>query len=261
MILNTEITQPYACLIDPVEDLYSSLYRGEFLIFYQPIFDILSHGHLPCVAAEALLRLRNKEGVIVPAYRFIDRVRLFRDIRLALSRFVLLQVLNDLKKIDKPGFHIHVNFFPEDLTTDVFLDWVLNTIASFDERNIIIEVTEFTNSNGICLSDSLFKIKKAGIKVALDDWGQAESNLSRLFLHPNQMKIDRFFVPSHDNPDSLKGCIICQFAASLFNVETALEGIETETQLKIAQAMGINYGQGFFWSKAVPIESLIRNWI
>ncbi|MGA1411696.1 MAG: EAL domain-containing protein, partial [Prochlorotrichaceae cyanobacterium] len=54
--------------------------------------------------------------------------------------------------------------------------------------------------------------------------------------------------------------MVCCFAGLLFGAKVTLEGIETQAQLEIAKALGISYGQGFYWSRAVPFYKLCRDW-
>jgi len=250
LILNTEIIE-IPSLFNPVQELYDSLRDKDFHVFYQPIVDLQGHGVTTVIGAEALLRI-SRNGRIIQAHEFIDRVRNVPDLRCSLSRFVASKVLEDCKVLD--GLEVRINLYPEDIGQDHFLDWFLSVVqrSSIPPSQICVEIIE-SSSKGLDFSDSLFLLRKAGLKLALDDWGIEESNVSRLFLYPDEIKIDRFFVPTNGN-DNLKGCILSKFAASLFGAKCTLEGIETKEDLLIAKAIGIEYGQGFYWSKAVPVQ-------
>lgn len=259
MILTTRYEVIDSCPIDPAEEFYRTLNTGGLEIYYQPVIDILTHGdRLVCASAEALLRLIVDEKVY-PAATFIDRFKNYPDVRVALSRFVVSRVLADLGRISERNFQVRVNLFAEDLTFAPFIEWLLMAIEGEQER-IILEVGEASAIND-GYADALFLVRKAGARFSLDDWGQESSNVCRLFLRPDEIKIDKFLCPNNYTSDALKGCLICVFAAQMFNCEIVLEGIETKEQLAIARALGINYGQGFLWSKAVPLERFIRDFL
>lgn len=240
-------------------DFCSPLPPDSFDVFYQPILDLQSHGRNPCVGAEALVRFR-QENKIYPASAFFDEMKNDPCFRAAISRFVVSRALEDLAYL-RSSIFFHLNLFSEDLLNDSFLDWFFSLVASspVDRSKLIIEIPELGDDTG--LGDIIYLIRRQGMGVALDDLGQHESNVSRLFFYPDMIKIDRFFCPSDLNPDALKGLLVCLFGAQLFNCKAILEGIESEHQLKIAQSLGVEYGQGYYWSRAIPFHKLRRDFL
>lgn len=259
MLIDTEF-----CVIPPIlpnrtDGLYDSLRNNEFFVLYQPIFDISSHGVFLCVGAEALLRLW-QYGKYISACYFIDCIKSLPEFRYSVSKFVVSRVIEDAKQV--PSIQFSINLFSDDLRDNTFVDWLLSAVAVSGQNpdRFIIEINECA-ADCDYFSENIFRLKKEGIKIALDDWGKEESNLSRLLLYPNYIKIDKMFAPDEDNPDSLKCCLITQFAGHLFNAETIIEGVENKFQLQIAKTMGIDKAQGFLWSKAIPLNRLIRNYV
>ena len=99
--------------------------------------------------------------------------------------------------------------------------------------------------------------------MALDDFGTGHSGLSQIVgLDLDFLKIDRsLLVPILDNPTAarmLRG--IVGLAAAL-RLRTVAEGVETWEHAFFLRAAGVDFGQGYFWSKAVPgteIEALLE---
>lgn len=238
VLIKTEIIDIPRILPDKTDALYSSLYNKEFLVWYQPVFDIRSYGTYLCVKAEALLRLYSN-GEVFSAYQFIDSIKKHPEFRFSLSKFVVSRVEDDL-----------------------FVDWFLSAIDKSGQNpdRFVVEVSECAGDFDR-FAENIVKLKIKGLKIALDDWGKEESNLSRLLLYPDFVKIDKMFVPNEDCPDLLKCCLITQFASHIFNTETIIKGIENKYQLQIAKTLGIDKAQGFFWSEAIPLEKLIRDYI
>ena len=99
--------------------------------------------------------------------------------------------------------------------------------------------------------------------MALDDFGTGHSGLSQIVgLDLDILKIDRSLLMSilenRTAARMLRG--IVGLAAAL-RLRTVAEGVETWEHAFFLRAAGVDYGQGFFWSKAVPgaeIETLLE---
>ncbi|WP_162889350.1 putative bifunctional diguanylate cyclase/phosphodiesterase [Maritalea myrionectae] len=124
-----------------------------------------------------------------------------------------------------------------------------------EKRRVTIEITEtaamqdFERSNH-CLSE----FKKAGMSIAMDDFGTGNSSLSYIQNLPlDHVKLDRSFVQSAEG--ETKGR---QIASTVIELCKALElgciaeGIESEAQLKAIQLLGCKAFQGYYFS--VPMQ-------
>jgi len=104
------------------------------------------------------------------------------------------------------------------------------------------------------VESTLKKLRGMGIKVVLDDFGTGYASLAYLKDFPvDLVKIDRKFISGiPDNPDD--SAIVDAIAGLTRGLKLDLlaEGIETESQLKVLKSLGCHYGQGYFWSKALP---------
>jgi EAL domain-containing protein (putative c-di-GMP-specific phosphodiesterase class I) len=107
-------------------------------------------------------------------------------------------------------------------------------------------------------------LRRLGVKVSLDDFGIGYSSLGYINQYPiDNLKIDQSFVnhvTESKEVDAIVRAIIT--LAGELGFKVIAEGIETQAQMDFLQKLGCQYGQGFFFSKAVdPIEipALLRH--
>lgn len=104
----------------------------------------------------------------------------------------------------------------------------------------------------------LKKLKQHGIRVSIDDFGTGYSSLNYLKVLPvDYLKVDQTFVKDIgiDRSDEKIIKAIIQLAHSL-DLKVIAEGIETVEQLRYLQALGCDYGQGFYLSHPVEAEEI-----
>ena len=110
---------------------------------------------------------------------------------------------------------------------------------------------------------SIDTARSLGVSVALDDFGTGHSGLSQFVgLDLDILKIDRsLLLPILENRTAarmLRG--IVGLAAAL-RLRTVAEGVESWEQAFFLRAAGVDYGQGYFWSRAVPgaeVEAILQ---
>jgi EAL domain-containing protein (putative c-di-GMP-specific phosphodiesterase class I) len=93
-------------------------------------------------------------------------------------------------------------------------------------------------------------LRRLGIGIAIDDFGTGYSNLRYLESFPlSEIKVDRSFV--HDVVDSVAKRVIAESVVKLgaaLNIRVVAEGIETEAERAIMQALGCSVGQGYLFA-------------
>jgi EAL domain-containing protein (putative c-di-GMP-specific phosphodiesterase class I) len=96
------------------------------------------------------------------------------------------------------------------------------------------------------------------VLVQLDDFGTGYSSLSYLHRFPiHSLKIDRSFVADLSARGSSSAVVraITALAESL-GIEVIAEGVETEEQCALLRGLGCSIGQGFYYSRPLPIDAL-----
>ena len=100
-------------------------------------------------------------------------------------------------------------------------------------------------------------LRRAGVKIALDDVGFGRSCLESLvLLEPDVVKVDLRWVRGISEQPMMRRSLtrFLKIAASLKTAVVA-EGIETREDLATLQRMEVGMGQGYLWGKPAPVES------
>src|SRR5574337_302280 len=240
--------------------LRAALRRKEFVLHYQPIVELAS-GHM--VGAEALLRWpRNKQLGMRPAL-FVQAAEECGLIR-RFTEYVLAQVAVDGPHYfrEHPGAYISVNLSSSDLRADDVVEWLRRLVATpgIAPYNIVVEVTEHSFVDPASAGRIIDQIRTMGIRVAIDDFGTGFSSLSHLTnLSADYLKIDKVFVEAIGTASATSEVVlhIINMAKSL-NLTLVSEGVETREQAEFLREHGVAFGQGWLFSKALPLAELLR---
>jgi len=242
--------------LDLENSLKAAFENDEFLLHYQPIINLQDN---EIVGVEALLRWQHPDkGIIQPA----DFIPAAEDCGLiiALGEWVVFSVCKQLQVWQSAGLkqqNVSINLSAHQFEQQDLLAVFTQAIAenNIKASSLSVEVTEDTliDSDGE-VDATLKKLRDMGIKVMLDDFGTGYASLAYLKEFPvDVVKIDREFVSGI--PDSDEDNATVNAIAGLthgLKLDLLAEGVETESQLSVLKDLGCQYGQGFFWSKALP---------
>ena len=102
--------------------------------------------------------------------------------------------------------------------------------------------------------DNLYSLKDYGVSFSLDDFGTGQSNLNYIVAMPvDVVKFDRGMTRSYF--ESAKAKYVMDAAMTMIkgmNLEIVSEGIESKEQLETMEQLGIQYIQGYYFSKPLP---------
>ena len=102
------------------------------------------------------------------------------------------------------------------------------------------------------------ELRQAGFSLAVDDYGTGHASISYLHNFPfNYLKIDKLFIQAIGTKaitESLNDVIISM--AKRLDLVIIAEGVETEEQVNYLSENGVRFLQGWYFSKALPIEIL-----
>lgn len=242
-------------------DLKRALENKEFTLVYQPKVCTVS-GQVHSV--EALLRwLHPVHGFISPA-QFIP-VAEDTGLMGSIGQWVLHEACREIALVQKnslPQLKLAVNISSQQFCDDQFVELVYSALSTHGVAHecLELEVTESLIMIDIDRVISLLCIlKDSGISIAIDDFGTGYSSLQYLQKLPlNTLKIDRAFITALDSCDpgnSVANSIVQ--LAKLFNLETVAEGVETDEQDLKIRSLGVDYIQGYYYSKPVPACGLL----
>ena len=154
-----------------------------------------------------------------------------------------------------------LNVQPRSLTNPEFTATLCDAVlaAGMVETRIVLELTEQqTIVNPRAFAATLHRLRERGFRIALDDYGEGSSNLN-LFqtLRPDFLKISGTFCRGLAR-DPFKQIIVQSTAEMAARVGTAtvMEAVETPEDAEILRFLGIDYGQGYFFSEPLPGREL-----
>lgn len=236
--------------------LRGALARNELQVHYQPEFDLRS-GRV--VGAEALLRWTHPELGQIPPDRFIPVAERSGLIN-ALGAWVLQQACAEAQVWRSSGLGeltVAVNVSPLQFRRDDIERDVAGALdgSGLPARNLVLELTEsLLMADTAHLSRTLQRISATGVRIAIDDFGTGYSNLGylrRFAVH--RLKIDRSFVSqiaANAYDEGLVRAIIEM--GHCLDLQIVAEGIEDNGMLRKLHTFGCEFGQGLYWSPAVP---------
>lgn len=217
----------------------------DFALEYQPIVDLstgVTH-HF-----EALARF----GSHGPA----DSIRLAEELGL-IEGFDLAVAEKALQQLRRPGFgltRIAVNVSGASLGSNGYVDGLLRlTGAAPDIRNrILIEVTETAAVADLeAAARRLTALRRAGIRVCLDDFGVGAASLDYLHRLPaDTVKIDGRFVRNIVGDPRSRDLVshLVELCTDL-KMTTIAEMVENEDQANAVRALGVGFGQGWLFGR------------
>lgn len=242
--------------------------RGEFCLYYQPIFNIKEN----CPAGfEALLRWNHPERGVVSPGEFIPAAE-ENGLILPLGRWILYESCRQMREWQNQNqsalsLKISVNLSCKQFQQPDLVEQVTAALIAtrLDPQCLKLEITEsHLLENSEMSVTTMNRLRELGVELSLDDFGTGYSSLSYLHRLPvNYLKIDRSFVSrmvqSRENAEIVN--TIVKLAQNL-KMKVIAEGIETVEQNNYLKQLNCDYGQGYFYAKpldAVLAKSFIDN--
>lgn len=268
---------------DPGADLHRGLAAGELVVHYQPVVAVGKDGAWAVVGAEALVRWQHPQRGLLTPPAFLADARAARLTPL-LGRAVLATVVRQAAGWTTSfgcPLPVSVNAAPEELRDPQYATRLLDQLAaaSFAPERLCVEVVEDDLRSTDVVLENLRRLREAGIRVAVDDFGVGYSNLARLAALPlDVLKIDRSLTsavaPQGDGsmPFALLTAILT--LAESAELDVVVEGVETAEQARwladdalhgaaeagrpSSERATATFGQGWFWSRALPGEAFVE---
>jgi diguanylate cyclase (GGDEF)-like protein len=245
-------------------ELRGALERNEIIPFYQPMVSLRT-GKI--VGFEALARWVNKKEKFVSPDTFIP-VAEDTGLIVPLGISMLEQACEDICKWQKEfpsgqPLTISVNVSTKQFTQSNLTKQITNILieTGLHPSNLRLEVTESLLAIDVFSAiEILRELKLIGVQISIDDFGTGYSSLSYLHRFPfDLLKIDRSFV-SNINADRESLAIVKTIImlGKELGKSIVAEGIESQDHVEILSSLSCDYGQGFFFSRAVD-SSAARN--
>lgn len=236
-----------------------ALMERQFVLHFQPQVRLDS---TQVVGYEALVRWQHPEFGLLYPDRFILLAERCGFI-VALGWEVLRLALEELKRWRAQGIsaQLAVNVSVLQLRQADFSDRLLSALAAqaIEPHRLELEITETTvlDDGGVAI-EHLHRLRRAGLGIALDDFGQGYAGFAHLQSLPlSKLKIDRALITplsnSHDDSPIVSSTIIL---AKRLGLEVVAEGVETRAQVVYLKLAGCDIAQGFHFSRPMSSAQL-----
>ena len=245
-------------------DLRFAIERNEFELFYQPIISLET---ATLVGFEALVRWNHPQRGLIPPNEFIP-VSESTGLIVPMTVKILHAACNQVVKWRQASpnstpLSVAVNLSGKHFGHPALVEQINTVIAEtgIDPASLKLELTEsavMENAETAILM--LKEIKKTGVQISIDDFGTGYSSLSYLHRFPiDLLKVDRSFVSAMEE-NSENGEIVRTVIAlaKALNLKVVAEGIESIHQYHQLKVLGCEYGQGYLFSKPLPVQDIAR---
>lgn len=234
--------------------------NGGFEVHYQPI-KCIKTGKFSII--EALVRIRDEYGELIPPEEFVPIAESNGAI-IQITDFVLNTVfrfIKDNELADKGVEKVHINLSPYECVQPN-LSRRIRTVAQYygvDTGMISIDLSESTMSYNGMLTENMYELKDINIGFNLDDYGIGYSNMSELVKQSFEIvKIDKSVLwMALSAPNGMK--ILKNMVRMLLdmNKKVLVEGVETDEQAELLTNMGVDYLQGYLYSRPMQEKEVV----
>lgn len=242
---------------DCENDIIMALVEDRVEVFYQPIYST-KDSCFTC--AEALVRIRKEDGSIFPPGEFIP-VAEKRGLIIKLGERVFEKVCQLIVERNPSQYglkYVEVNLSVIQCAYEKLAEDFIAIMRKYkvDPKYIVLEITESASvRDREILLENMQKLKDVGVRFALDDFGTGQSNLNYIVDMPvDVVKFDSSMTNAYFENGTAK--YVMDSAMQMIqgmDLEIVSEGIEEKEQYKVIEDLGIDYVQGYYFSK--PVES------
>ncbi len=228
-----------------------ALERDRFVLHFQKVLPLdPASGQPP--RCELLVRMLDEDGSLILPGRLIPAAERFRHMP-EIDRWVIRHALQLIAR-DSAGHGMAayaINLSGQSMGQEDLLDFVRRELLRSGVRPALVtfEITETAAIRNIShAARFMSELKKMGCQFALDDFGSGLSSFGYLKMLPvDYLKIDGSFVRNmvHDEHDHSIVVAISQIARTL-KIACVAEFVEDAPTLRALQAIGVDYGQGYF---------------
>lgn len=239
-----------------------ALESNSFKVYFQPIWDAKSN---KIHSAEALIRLIDDELGFISPEEFIPITEQNGKI-IAIGQFVFEEVCRmfSLQQLKTIG----LDFLEINLSTVQCMHKSLPKIFettlghySLPPIAINLEITESAAINSQeDFKNTIKDLHDLGFTFSLDDYGTGYSNATYIFsMDFDIIKIDKSILWESEKSESAR--IVLQNTVKMIKElgkKILVEGVETKAQKDSMVALGVDYCQGYYFSRPVPQQEFIE---
>jgi EAL domain-containing protein (putative c-di-GMP-specific phosphodiesterase class I) len=237
-------------------ELKAAIAAGAIVPYYQPAIR-LSDGEV--VGFEVLARWNHpKRGILLPQdfISLAEDAGLIGDLCLGLLKHAVADA-----STWSVATRLSINIAPVQFADLRLAEKILAVLADagFAAHRLTVELTETAVITDLTRTrTTIAKLKRAGVRIAMDDFGNGYSSLVHLRELPfDVVKIDRSFVTARRT--SQKSARILSAVISLckeLGLVSVAEGVENEINAQWLREQGCMLAQGFLYARPLPAEDV-----
>ena len=245
-----------------VAELRDAIAKDQLFLHYQPKVSLLEDADTRKASVEALVRWNHPVRGFVPPDDFIG-VAEQTGVIVALTDWVLTRSLSECRRWLDTGLNmsIAVNISPRVLRDSTFPERLAEMLATHrvPAARLTLEITESAIMDDVEHAvDVLWRLRKAGVRLSIDDLGIGQSSLAYLKRLPvHEVKIDKSFVlnMADDQDDDAIVCAVVGLAHRL-RLSVVAEGVETVHARDRLVEIGCDVAQGYWYSRPLPASDV-----
>ncbi|WP_457625592.1 putative bifunctional diguanylate cyclase/phosphodiesterase [Persephonella sp.] len=232
-------------------ELKDIIETNQVLCFYQPIINMRTGSVL---YYEALARIQYKNEYLSPV-SYIDLIK-GTFLYFKFTKIIIEYNLNILK--ENKDLIISLNMSPSDFLNEDIIK-ILKSVEKDIVRRVKLEVLETEDvHNYNTLRENINKLKKFGYDIVLDDFGAGYVDFYYLTeIEANFIKIDGSVIRKIPHNEQYYKLVkhLVQFCKDI-NKTPIAEFVENKEIHDILLELGVEYGQGYYFSKPLPLEQI-----
>lgn len=238
--------------------------QGEFKAYVQPIMDSQHR----VIYGEVLVRWHHRQYGVIPPVEFIE---LLEKANLAslLSSTLFTQVIAKLTphmRTQTHDFHLSFNLSAQQLLNRHIITDCQRFIQAMNNKHIHL-ILELTEREPVINSESVYtvyqELYQLGVRFAIDNFGVGNASLFYMQMFSvDYIKLDQKFIELIGSHSVYQEAIrhVLDLAKRL-KIPSVAVGVENHQQFTYLQESGVDYYQGYLFSKPIPVNDFLNEWL
>ncbi len=206
---------------------------------------------------EALMRIFDKKGKVITPINFIEKSKQYR----LYTQLMIILIEKVISYIKEYKIHISINLAFSDILNPLVKNNIISKLKGTDiGKYLTIEILESEKINNFdMVNEFIQELKKYNVKIAIDDFGTGFSNYEHILkLNIDYIKIDGSLIKRIDEKiykNLIKSIV---YFCKEQEIKVIAEFVSNLKISRYVKSLDIDYSQGYYISKAVPIKSLMK---
>ena len=242
--------------VEWAQRILDALENNRFVLYAQTIHSLRDERD---TMQEILVRMVSHEGELIPPGAFLPAAQRY-SLMQSIDRWVIQHTFDAIQNGWLTPRLCSINLSGESISDPTILAYVIEKFAEFSIQpdKICFEITETALASNISYAKRFIStLKGIGCQFALDDFGSGVSSFTYLqSLAVDILKIDGRLVRGIKN-NKVNEVMVRSIneIGHTMNMKTVAEFVENEMVMEKLREMGVDYGQGYYYSRP---EAIIR---